>query len=100
MEKVNDLGSSLATMTAGELADFLGSLGGKDVVCAYAQAPSMETQTWPRLPRAEWPEVWGGLKDPIAPLVSAWHSHPDAGSCLYAWGDEKMNGFGFRMIDG
>eukprot|EP00959_Pyramimonas_sp_CCMP1952_P003909 82384-Pyramimonas_sp.AAC.1 len=79
-----ELSSCPATMQASKAADAYGLFEGHDIQQAdarqaFTQSKLGGTPTWVRLPKEAWPKSWGGMIDPVCPLLLALYGHPDAG---------------------
>jgi hypothetical protein len=96
-------GSALASVSSGNILDFLGLLLGWVLVQvvavrAYVQAQLRGVAAWVRLPRGQWPKEWANVTVQACPLVLALHGHPDAGTCWEKHCDAKLQEAGFVPI--
>eukprot|EP00959_Pyramimonas_sp_CCMP1952_P207323 4336883-Pyramimonas_sp.AAC.1 len=71
-------------MQASKAADTCGLFEGHDIQQAdarqaYTQSKLGGAPTWARFPKEAWPEIWGGMIDPVRHLLLALYGHPDAG---------------------
>eukprot|EP00959_Pyramimonas_sp_CCMP1952_P456748 9473678-Pyramimonas_sp.AAC.1 len=71
-------------MQASKAADTYGLFEGHsieqaDARQAYTHSKLGGSPTWVFLPRAEWPESWSHMRNPVCPLILSLYGHPDSG---------------------
>jgi hypothetical protein len=98
-----ELSSALAAVQAGKAADAYGLQAGSsteqsDAEQAYIQSKLGGDPTWVRLPRDRWPASWGGMRDPVCPLILALYGHPDSGGYWEKHCEKELRAVGFTPI--